>query len=71
MIQAIPNKLSTIDRVEDMPRLRRVIAENMVTAKRTAAHVWTSVEVDFERVEQVPNVQHYRCELCHGTRQRE
>jgi 2-oxoglutarate dehydrogenase E2 component (dihydrolipoamide succinyltransferase) len=41
------------DRVEEMPRLRRVIAENMVTAKRTAAHVWTSVEVDFERVEQV------------------
>lgn len=41
------------DRVEEMPRLRRVIAENMVAAKRTAAHVWTAVEVDFERVEQV------------------
>jgi 2-oxoglutarate dehydrogenase E2 component (dihydrolipoamide succinyltransferase) len=36
-----------------MPRLRRVIAENMLNAKRTAAHVWTSVEVDFERVERV------------------
>jgi 2-oxoglutarate dehydrogenase E2 component (dihydrolipoamide succinyltransferase) len=34
-------------------RLRQRIAENMVLAKRTAAHVWTSVEVDFERVEQV------------------
>jgi pyruvate dehydrogenase E2 component (dihydrolipoamide acetyltransferase) len=41
------------DRVEEMPRLRKVIAENMVSAKRTAAHVWTSVEVDFERVESV------------------
>jgi 2-oxoglutarate dehydrogenase E2 component (dihydrolipoamide succinyltransferase) len=36
-----------------MPRLRRVIAENMVNAKRTAAHVWTAVEVDFESVERV------------------
>jgi 2-oxoglutarate dehydrogenase E2 component (dihydrolipoamide succinyltransferase) len=36
-----------------MPRLRKVIATNMVNAKRTAAHVWTSVEVDFERVERV------------------
>ncbi|CAN5318188.1 hypothetical protein BH24ACT7_BH24ACT7_01770 [soil metagenome] len=34
-------------------RLRRRIAENMVMAKRTAAHVWTSVEVDFENVERV------------------
>jgi len=38
------------DRVEPMPRLRKVIAENMINAKRTAAHVWTSVEVDYERV---------------------
>jgi 2-oxoglutarate dehydrogenase E2 component (dihydrolipoamide succinyltransferase) len=41
------------DRVEPMPRLRKVIAENMINAKRTAAHVWTSVEVDYERVERV------------------
>ncbi len=41
------------DRVEEMPRLRKVIAENMLNAKRTAAHVWTSVEVDFEQVERV------------------
>ncbi len=41
------------DRLEQMPRLRKVIAENMVNAKRTAAHVWTSVEVDYERVERV------------------
>jgi pyruvate dehydrogenase E2 component (dihydrolipoamide acetyltransferase) len=40
-------------RTEAMPRLRKVIAENMVNAKRTAAHVWTSVEVDYEAVERV------------------
>ncbi len=28
-------------------------AENMIKARQTAAHVWTSVEVDFERVERV------------------
>jgi pyruvate dehydrogenase E2 component (dihydrolipoamide acetyltransferase) len=37
----------------EIPRLRRVIAENMVNAKRTTAHVWTAVEVDYERVAQV------------------
>lgn len=41
------------DRVEDLSRLRARIGENMVRAKQTAAHVWTSVEVDFERVERV------------------
>jgi len=44
---------SGADQVEDMPRLRKVIAENMLNSKRTAAHVWTSVEVDYERVEVV------------------
>ena len=29
------------------------IGENMIRAKQTAAHVWTSVEVDFEAVERV------------------
>jgi 2-oxoglutarate dehydrogenase E2 component (dihydrolipoamide succinyltransferase) len=37
----------------ELDRLRVRIAENNVKAKRTAAHVWTSVEVDFERVERV------------------
>jgi 2-oxoglutarate dehydrogenase E2 component (dihydrolipoamide succinyltransferase) len=37
----------------ELDRLRVRIAENNVNAKRTAAHVWTSVEVDFERVERV------------------
>jgi 2-oxoglutarate dehydrogenase E2 component (dihydrolipoamide succinyltransferase) len=41
------------DQVEELSRLRLRIAENMIRAKQTAAHVWTSVEVDFESVEQV------------------
>jgi pyruvate dehydrogenase E2 component (dihydrolipoyllysine-residue acetyltransferase) len=40
---------------EEVPldRIRIRTAENMINSKRTAAHVWTSVEVDFERVERV------------------
>jgi pyruvate dehydrogenase E2 component (dihydrolipoamide acetyltransferase) len=37
----------------ELERIRVRTAENLVNAKRTAAHVWTSVEVDFERVERV------------------
>ncbi len=37
----------------DLDRIRVRIAENMIRSKQTAAHVWTSVEVDFERVERV------------------
>ena len=33
-----------------MSKIRRVTAEHMVASKRTSAHVWTSVEVDFESV---------------------
>lgn len=33
--------------------MRVRVAENNLKAKQTAAHVWTSVEVDFERVERV------------------
>ena len=36
--------------VREISRLRGRIANNMVHAKQTAAHVWTSVEVDYERV---------------------
>jgi len=39
--------------VREIPRLRKRIAENLVHAKRTTAHVWTSVEVDYERVASV------------------
>ncbi|MFV9672364.1 MAG: 2-oxo acid dehydrogenase subunit E2 [Acidimicrobiia bacterium] len=41
------------DEVVEIPRLRRTIAEHMIHAKRTAAHVWTSIEVDYEQVEHV------------------
>jgi pyruvate dehydrogenase E2 component (dihydrolipoamide acetyltransferase) len=41
------------DEVRDLSRLRARIGENMITAKHTAAHVWTSVEVDYEAVERV------------------
>jgi 2-oxoglutarate dehydrogenase E2 component (dihydrolipoamide succinyltransferase) len=37
----------------ELDRLRVRIAENMAKAKATAAHVWTSVEVDYERLERV------------------
>jgi 2-oxoglutarate dehydrogenase E2 component (dihydrolipoamide succinyltransferase) len=36
--------------VREISRLRGRIAGNMVQAKQTAAHVWTSVEVDYERI---------------------
>ena len=39
--------------VQEIPRLRQRIATNLRAAKDTAAHVWTSVEVDFENVERV------------------
>ncbi len=41
------------DEVVDLDRLRVRIAENLVHAKRTTAHVWTSVEVDYENVQRV------------------
>lgn len=37
----------------ELDRLRVRIGQNMIRAKQTAAHVWTSVEVDYERVERV------------------
>jgi pyruvate dehydrogenase E2 component (dihydrolipoamide acetyltransferase) len=39
------------DDVRELERLRARVAQNMIRSKQTAAHVWTSVEVDFERVE--------------------
>ena len=39
------------DEVRELDRLRARIGANMIKAKQTAAHVWTSVEVDFERIE--------------------
>ena len=37
----------------EINRIRIRTAENMIKAKQTAAHVWTSVEVDYERLERV------------------
>ena len=37
----------------ELDRIRVRTAENVIKARQTAAHVWTSVEVDFERVERV------------------
>ncbi len=45
--------LATGSEEVELSRLRVRAAENLVKAKQTAAHVWTSVEVDFERVERV------------------
>jgi 2-oxoglutarate dehydrogenase E2 component (dihydrolipoamide succinyltransferase) len=36
--------------VHEITRMRARIAENLIHAKQTAAHVWTSVEVDYENV---------------------
>lgn len=41
------------DEVREIDRLRARIAANMIKSKQTAAHVWTSMEVDFEAVERV------------------
>ncbi|HEY5579395.1 MAG TPA: 2-oxo acid dehydrogenase subunit E2, partial [Acidimicrobiia bacterium] len=41
------------DEVVELDRMRSRIAENMARSRRTAAHVWTSTEVDYERVERV------------------
>lgn len=48
-----PAGVSGPSEVREIPRIRQRIAENMRAAKDTAAHVWTSVEVDFENVERV------------------
>ncbi|HET8739710.1 MAG TPA: dihydrolipoamide acetyltransferase family protein [Acidimicrobiia bacterium] len=39
--------------VVPLSRMRVRVAENNIKAKQTAAHVWTSIEVDYERVERV------------------
>ncbi|NIA24050.1 MAG: dihydrolipoyllysine-residue succinyltransferase [Gammaproteobacteria bacterium] len=52
---ATPAEVPTLpgDEVRDLSRLRARIGENLTRAKQTAAHVWTSVEVDYEAVERV------------------
>jgi 2-oxoglutarate dehydrogenase E2 component (dihydrolipoamide succinyltransferase) len=41
------------DEVVKLSRMRLITADRMVRSLKTSAHVWTSVEVDFEHVEQV------------------
>lgn len=41
------------DEVVKLSRMRLITADLMVKSLQTSAHVWTSVEVDFEHVEQV------------------
>ncbi|HET9261366.1 MAG TPA: dihydrolipoamide acetyltransferase family protein [Acidimicrobiia bacterium] len=48
-----PSAAGTGSEEVELDRLRVRIAENNIKAKQTAAHVWTSIEVDFERVERV------------------
>ena len=46
------------DEVVKLSRMRLITADLMIRSLKTSAHVWTSVEVDFEHVEQVR--QHHR-----------
>jgi 2-oxoglutarate dehydrogenase E2 component (dihydrolipoamide succinyltransferase) len=41
------------EEVVPLSRIRLVTAERMVESKRTSPHVWTSIEVDLERIEQL------------------
>jgi len=50
----------------ELDRLRVRVAENMIKAKQTAAHVWTSVEVDFERLERVRQAHRDRFKKAEG-----
>jgi 2-oxoglutarate dehydrogenase E2 component (dihydrolipoamide succinyltransferase) len=50
----------------ELSRVRVRTAENMIRAKQTAAHVWTSVEVDYERVERVRQAQKEKFKTAEG-----
>ncbi|MCL1587341.1 MAG: 2-oxo acid dehydrogenase subunit E2, partial [Actinomycetia bacterium] len=47
---ATPSVTPVAGEVHEVTRMRERIAENLINAKRSAAHVWTSVEVDYENV---------------------
>ena len=51
-VKPVDSKKSTGD---EIPRLRKRIAENMVLSKQTSAHVMTSVEVDYENIASLRN----------------
>jgi pyruvate/2-oxoglutarate dehydrogenase complex dihydrolipoamide acyltransferase (E2) component len=44
-------EILTKESSNNISRLRKRIAENMVMSKQTSAHVMTSIEVDFENIE--------------------
>jgi len=53
---AAPKPVASVspgDEVVKLSRMRLITADLMVKSLKTSAHVWTSVEVDFEHVEQV------------------
>ena len=50
---AQPAAESRDSEVVELDRLRVRIGQNLTHAKATAAHVWTSIEVDYEKVERV------------------
>ncbi len=52
---AAPAAPAAGDREEVVPlsRIRLVTAERMLESRRTSPHVWTSAEVDLERIEQI------------------
>lgn len=50
---AAPVAVPLAGETREIPRIRELTAKNMTAARQAAAHVWTSVEVDYERVETV------------------
>jgi 2-oxoglutarate dehydrogenase E2 component (dihydrolipoamide succinyltransferase) len=51
--RAAPAVAGEREEIVPLSRIRLTIAERMVESRRTAAHVWTSIEVDLERIEQI------------------
>lgn len=54
-VSAPPTPVVSAGEVRDIPPIRSLIAQNMAYARQSAAHVWTSVEVDYERVVRARN----------------
>ncbi|HEY1740034.1 MAG TPA: dihydrolipoamide acetyltransferase family protein [Acidimicrobiia bacterium] len=52
-VQAAPAAAAAGDYVVPFDNVRRRTAEHMVRSKATSAHVYTSMEIDFERIERV------------------
>ena len=52
-VPATPASPETPGEKSDVSRLRVRIAENMISSRRTAAHVWSAMEVDYEPVAEV------------------